>query len=137
MKKLLYLVVAIIALASCRNTGSGELTGVPDRPKFYQPDPYGMTFIPLGSFTMGTGDQDVPYANVHHPKTISVAAFYMDETEITNNEYRQFVYWVRDSLAHTILGNAGSDYGEHFVSDKQGQPIQYGTTQTYYKINWK
>ncbi len=61
----------------------------------------------------------------------------MDETEITNNEYRQFVYWVRDSLAHTILGNAGSDYGEHFVSDKQGQPIQYGTTQTYYKINWK
>lgn len=96
-----------------------------------------MTFIPLGSFTMGTGDQDVPYANVHHPKTISVAAFYMDETEITNNEYRQFVYWVRDSLAHTILGNAGSDYGEHFVSDKQGQPIQYGTTQTYYKINWK
>jgi len=73
----------------------------------------------------------------HQPKTISVAAFYMDETEITNNEYRQFVYWVRDSLAHTILGNAGSDYGEHFVSDKQGQPIQYGTTQTYYKINWK
>jgi hypothetical protein len=26
----------------------------------------------------------------------------MDETEITNNEYRQFVQWVRDSLAHEI-----------------------------------
>ena len=28
----------------------------------------------------------------------------MDETEITNNEYRQFVFWVRDSIAHVILG---------------------------------
>ncbi len=137
MKKLLYLVIAAAVLSSCGNTGNGELTGVPNRPKFYQPDPYGMTFIPLGSFTMGTGDQDVPYANVHQPKTISVAAFYMDETEITNNEYRQFVYWVRDSIAHTILGNAGPDFGEHFVSDRQGQPIQFGTANPYYKINWK
>lgn len=137
MKRLLYLVIAAAVLSSCGNTGNGELTGVPNRPKFYQPDPYGMTFIPLGSFTMGTGDQDVPYANVHQPKTISVAAFYMDETEITNNEYRQFVYWVRDSIAHTILGNAGPDFGEHFVSDRQGQPIQFGTANPYYKINWK
>ena len=29
--------------------------------------------------------------------TVSVKAFYMDETEITNGEYRQFVNWVRDS----------------------------------------
>ena len=48
---------------------------------------------------MGTGDQDVPYAHVTQHKTVSVAAFYIDETEITNNEYRQFVTWVRDSIA--------------------------------------
>ena len=31
----------------------------------------------------------------------------MDETEITNNEYRQFTRYVRDSLAHILLGEAG------------------------------
>ena len=35
---------------------------------------------------------------------MSVAAFYMDQTEITNNEYRQFVMWVKDSIARRILG---------------------------------
>ena len=33
----------------------------------------------------------------------------MDETEITNNEYRQFVYWVRDSIARRLLAEAFPD----------------------------
>ena len=45
-----------------------------------------MVFIPQGSFVMGPSDQDVPFANVTAAKTVSVAAFYMDETEITNNK---------------------------------------------------
>jgi gliding motility-associated lipoprotein GldK len=36
-------------------------------------------------------------------RTISVPAFYMDATEISNNEYRQFVHWVRDSIAREKL----------------------------------
>ena len=52
----------------------------------------------------GPSDQDVPYATTAKSKTVSVQAFYMDETEVTNNEYRQFVYWVRDSIARRILG---------------------------------
>jgi gliding motility-associated lipoprotein GldK len=63
-----------------------------------------MTFVPLGAFTMGVGEQDVPYAQMNNPKTVTVGSFYMDETEITNNEYRQFVYWVRDSIARSLLG---------------------------------
>ncbi len=43
------------------------------------------------------------------PKSISIQGFYMDDTEITNNEYRQFVYWIKDSLAHDILGNLVED----------------------------
>ena len=27
----------------------------------------------------------------------------MDETEITNNEYRQFTNWVKDSILHVLL----------------------------------
>ena len=34
-----------------------------------------------------------------------MTGFYMDETEITNNEYRQFVKWVRDYTAHDIMGD--------------------------------
>jgi gliding motility-associated lipoprotein GldK len=66
-----------------------------------------MAFVPQGSFTMGTGDQDFLYSQLHQPKTVSVAAYYMDETEITNNEYRQFVHWVRDSIARWMLYDNG------------------------------
>jgi gliding motility-associated lipoprotein GldK len=105
MKKLFFYFSALVILASCSNSGNGELVGVNKQAKaFYQPDPYGMAFIPQGSYTMGVGDEDISYGYVHKPKTISVSAFYMDVTEITNNEYRQFVHWVRDSIARTILG---------------------------------
>jgi gliding motility-associated lipoprotein GldK len=91
-------------LSSCGNSGNGQLIGVQNRIAWYQPDPYGMLYLPMGSYNMGPSDQDVPYAHTAKSKTVSVQAFYMDETEITNNEYRQFVYWVRDSIARRILG---------------------------------
>ncbi|MBI9033531.1 MAG: SUMF1/EgtB/PvdO family nonheme iron enzyme [Bacteroidales bacterium] len=105
MKRIaLFIVVIGLLFTSCKNSGNGELIGVQKRPKFFQPDPYGMAYIPMGSFTMGVGDQDVPYSQLHRPKTISIGAFFMDETEITNNEYRQFVNWVRDSIARRLVG---------------------------------
>ena len=59
---------------------------------------------------MGPNSQDVPWANTSQSKNVSIAAFWMDETEITNNEYRQFVYWVRDSLAYRKLGEQIDEY---------------------------
>jgi len=60
---------------------------------------------------MGSSDQDITFAQTAQSKTVSVQAFYMDETEITNNEYRQFVDWVRDSTARRKLGESvGEDY---------------------------
>jgi len=70
---------------------------------------------------MGPSDQDINYSLTTQAKTVTVPAMYMDNTEITNNEYRQFVYWVRDSLAHRLLG------GEHLVEEGE-----YGE-----HINWK
>lgn len=118
MKRLLVYVAALSLLASCSSSDNGELVGVNRKSKpFYQPDPYGMVFIPQGSYTMGVGDEDISYGYVHKPKTISVSAFFMDETEITNNEYRQFVYWVRDSIARTILGNVQPD--EYLIQENE------------------
>lgn len=100
-----FLLLALTVLvSSCGTSGNGQLIGVQERIQWFQPDPYGMLYLPMGSYTMGQSDQDVPMSTTTKAKTVSVQAFYMDETEITNNEYRQFVYWVRDSIARRILG---------------------------------
>lgn len=105
MKRFFFYLAALIILGSCGSSGNGELVGVQNRKPFYQPTPFGMAYIPLGSYTMGVGEEDINYASIHQPKTVTIAAFYMDETEITNNEYRQFVYWVKDSIARVLLGD--------------------------------
>ena len=119
MKNLFILGLVVIFFTNCSTTGNGELIGVQNRPIWNPTDPYGMVFVPQGSFNMGPGDQDVPYAHVTQHKTVSVAAFYIDETEITNNEYRQFVDWVRDSIARRILVENGmEDYQMPFDDDE-------------------
>ncbi len=98
MKKLLFIGLIGAFIASC-SSRSGHLTGTLGR-KVYQPEiPLGMVYIPSGSYIMGENDQDVPFLHQTRAKTVSVQAFYIDQTEITNNEYRQFVEWVRDSMA--------------------------------------
>lgn len=98
MKKLLLVCLIGSFLIGCA-TRSGNLTGVLGR-RVYQPEiPLGMVYIPAGSYNMGENDQDVPFLHQTRAKTVSVQAIYMDQTEITNNEYRQFVEWVRDSMA--------------------------------------
>ncbi|HPE34930.1 MAG TPA: SUMF1/EgtB/PvdO family nonheme iron enzyme [Bacteroidales bacterium] len=115
MNKLLFFLLIGIILSSCKNTGNGELIGVQQRPTFSQPDPYGMSFVPLGTFILGVGEEDVSYAMMNNPKRVTVSSFYMDETEITNNEYRQFVYWVRDSIARQLLGELNPE--EYFIEE--------------------
>lgn len=130
MKKLISFSLLVIILASCGNSDKGYLIGVQDRPDWYQPDPYGMLYIPMGSYNMGNSDQDVPYAQVSGSKTVSVQAFYIDESEITNNEYRQFVYWVRDSIAHRLLGETLED---HLISSNEETGEEYNPPF----INWR
>jgi formylglycine-generating enzyme required for sulfatase activity len=53
---------------------------------------------------MGPSDEDINYNLSARNREISIMGFWMDATEITNNEYRQFVNWTRDSLAAVQLG---------------------------------
>ena len=135
MKKIILVSSIIALLSACGSSGNGELIGVEKRQIWNPTDPYGMVFIPQGSFNMGPSDQDVPFANVTASKTVSVGAFYMDETEITNNEYRQFVNWVRDSIAHTILGEAGIE-GHIVEEDKDGNFLENARIDWNTKIRW-
>ncbi len=102
MKKLLLISLISAALASC-STRTGHLTGVLVRPLYFPEVPQGMVYIPAGSYNMGENDQDVPFVHQTRAKTVSVQAMYMDNTEISNNEYRQFVNWVRDSIARDMI----------------------------------
>ncbi|MEI6764024.1 MAG: SUMF1/EgtB/PvdO family nonheme iron enzyme [Bacteroidota bacterium] len=135
MKKLLVLVSIAFLLCSCRNSGSGELIGVQDRDGFYQPIPYGMLFIPAGSYQMGPSDQDVTYALTTQQKTVTVQAFYMDETEITNNEYRQFVYYVRDSIARELLGTVTPE-DWWIEEDENGEPLDPHKLKWDTRLRW-
>ncbi len=128
MKKLLgySFLLMLLALGGCGGGNKGQLVGVQGREKWFQADPYGMVYIPSGYMVQGPSDQDAPYAVVAQGKSVSIHAFYMDDTEITNNEYRQFVYWVRDSLAHRLLG------GDHLESEGEyDERINWST-----KIKW-
>ena len=136
MKKLLVIGIVIAILnGSCGKTSSGELTGVQGRHKYFEPDPFGMVFIPQGSFNMGPSDQDVAWAQNTSSKTVSVDAFWMDETEITNNEYRQFVYWVRDSIMRRMLGESMEDFVTK--EDENGNPLDQPTINWQTKIDTK
>ena len=130
MKNLFILALVITVFASCSTTGNGELIGVQNRPVWNPTDPYGMVYVPQGSFNMGPGDQDVPYAHVTQHKTVSVAAFYIDETEITNNEYRQFVDWVRDSIARRLLVESGEFDEEYQI------PFEDDEWKDVPNLNW-
>jgi len=122
MRKLVIIAFLLVVMMSCGSGGNGELLGVQDRAEWVEPDPYGMVFIPMGSYQMGQTAQDVPFAMTARIQTVSIDPFWMDATEITNNEYRQFVFWVRDSIARTLLGESGIT--EFFISeDKEGNPI--------------
>jgi formylglycine-generating enzyme required for sulfatase activity len=133
MKKLFYFIVVVFFINSCSAPGAGgELVGVLGRPVWYQTDPYGMLYIPAGSFNMGQSDQDVPMSHYSETKTVSVGAFYMDQTEITNNEYRQFVYWVRDSIARRILG---AEFPEEFLIETYDDELEV-KDEADWQLNW-
>lgn len=110
------LIIATLILSSCGREQTGELIGVQNRPTWRGVTPYGMVYVPSGTLHIGQSDQDIFNTQIQRPKSISIAGFFMDDTEITNNEYRQFVYWVRDSIAHTILGDYIEDeYGNERI----------------------
>ena len=73
----------------------GELTGSHSS-AFNEPTPFGMVLVPRGSLKLGEEKTDSLWGSNAPHREISVESFWMDDTEITNAEYRQFVHWVRD-----------------------------------------
>ena len=111
MKKFFAFTAILTLLIGCgKISDKGELVGVKGA-KWNPEKPYGMTLVPGGSFIMGKSDQDVANVGDATTKTVTVRSFYMDETEITNREYRQFVEWVKDSTMRVRLAILADEMG--------------------------
>ena len=57
--------------------------------------PSNMVFIQGGTFVMGRTQEDVMQDGNNIPKEVTVSSFWMDQTEITNLQYREYTDWVK------------------------------------------
>ena len=53
-----------------------------------------LVLIEGGTFTMGMTEQDVTFDWNAIPRRVTVSSFYMDETEVSNIDYREYLYWL-------------------------------------------
>jgi formylglycine-generating enzyme required for sulfatase activity len=133
MKHKFFLVLSIISLiilSACSGSSSssksgGELTGV-SGVAWRDPSPHGMVSVPQGYIYMGPNETDSLWGIATPHKPISVDAFWMDETEITNSEYKQFVFWVRDSIIRERLADPAYGGNDLFkvTEDRYGDPVE-------------
>ena len=136
MKKSLLLLLILGLLFSCSKGDRGELIGVKTA-KFFPDKPQGMVLIPSGRFTMGPSNPNALLDQNPTTKTVTIKAFYMDETEITNSEYRQFVNWVRDSLVRNELAIRSFVLNPQEDLDDDGKPAEDSPLRDFYPIYTK
>jgi formylglycine-generating enzyme required for sulfatase activity len=108
--------------------------------RFQEENPYGMVFVKRGSFIMGANDQSAIGSLSDKSINVTVDAFWMDATEITNNEYKQFVYWVRDSIAMRMLINSNAlGYQKLTTYNNRENPLDNLSPEELAKVplNWK
>src|SRR4030095_7843618 len=87
----------------------------------------GLVLITGGSYVMGNTEQNLTYDYDNVPKKVTVSSFYMDETEVANVHYREYLYWltrtfgadfpevVRQALPDTLVWRDELAYNEPFV----------------------
>jgi len=72
----------------------------------------GLLLIEGGTFTMGRAEQDVMFEWNNRPARVTVSSFYMDQTEVTNFQWLEYLYWVSRAYNETypmVLKNALPD----------------------------
>ena len=131
MKQIIHILLCLTflsAIVSCatgsRSATGGEVTGV-GATAWAEPTPYGMVLVSRGSVKMGPAKADSLWDLRADARGISVDAFWMDETEITNSKYKQFVFWVRDSIIRERLADPAYGGNEEFKieEDREGNPV--------------
>ncbi len=142
--KTLFIILLAVALSGCglfgkkgknavsRTTGwqynSEESGNIPYESGYEQDAGPGLVFIQGGTFTMGRVEEDVMFKWDNFPRRVTVASFYMDETEVSNQDYREFVHWttriypgnlakINSTLPDTTKWRSELAYNEPYVEN--------------------
>jgi len=59
----------------------------------------GLVLIEGGTFTMGRAEQEVTFDWDNTPRRVTVRSFYMDETEVTNQHWRDYMHWTERTFS--------------------------------------
>jgi len=111
----------------------GNLVGVPNREGWQMVIPHGMVPVPAGTFHMGQADQDVPASNISFNKQVTLGSFFMDDTEITNNEYRQFVHYFTVDGNTSLPGSLAAEASVETISLDEFMEKYYPDTMVFVK----
>lgn len=134
-----------IALVSCnKKNGVSSKTGMAYNNKYnggFQvagkakrgPGP-GLIAIEGGTFVMGGSlQQDLAYENDNPKRRVTVASFYMDETEVSNVDWLEYLYWIKrnfpkdaeyyyNALPDTLVWRRPLSYNEPWVNNYLRHP---------------
>lgn len=87
----------------------------------------GLLLVEGGSFTMGRAEQDVMFDWNNRPARVTVSSFYMDQTEVTNFHWLEYLYWVgraydetypmvsKNALPDTLVWRSKLGFNEKYV----------------------
>lgn len=109
-----------------------EVFGFSDPSYIEQQTGPGLSFVQGGTFTMGRIDEDVMREWNNQPRRVTIASFYMDETEVTNYDYRQYLAWLRTAYPNsdkaefatpdTLVWRSALAYNEPYVNNYLRHP---------------
>ncbi len=100
---------------------------------YAQPTGPNLVFVEGGLFLMGRVDQDLDFAWNNNPRRITVASFFIDETEVRNVDYREYLHWLKrvyvsypyaykNALPDTLVWRSPLSFNEPYVESYLRHP---------------
>ncbi|MFN5635293.1 MAG: SUMF1/EgtB/PvdO family nonheme iron enzyme [Flavobacteriia bacterium] len=133
--KFSFVVLSGIILASCQRESSSTTGWEYNNPKVggFQKVPFidqetgpGLLLVEGGTFTMGRTENDVMYDWNNRATRVTVSSFYMDQTEVTNFQWLEYLYWIsrayesypmvyKNALPDTLCWRSPLAFNEKYV----------------------
>ncbi len=136
-KTLAFVALAVMVTNACKQKEKSSTTGWKyndEKNGGFEVTPYteqetgpGLILVEGGTFAMGRTEQEIPYDWDNIPRRVTVSSFYMDETEIANVHYLEYLYWLdrvygtdypevyKKALPDTLVWRSKLGYNEPMV----------------------
>ena len=136
-KTLAFVALAVMATNACKQKEKSSTTGWKyndEKNGGFEVTPYteqetgpGLILVEGGTFAMGRTEQEIPYDWDNIPRRVTVSSFYMDETEIANVHYLEYLFWLdrvygtdypevyKKALPDTLVWRSKLGYNEPMV----------------------